>query len=211
MSDEGGEEELVLRAVAGDRGAIVKLLGRSRQALCKYVRLKVPTALRGVVDAEDIVQDTHIEVFRNIETFEPREAGSLERWVRTIAVRKLRDAVRKQRAAKRGGGAAPAREVPEAVGDSMVALLDLVAGPDKTASSVLARAEAVGMMQVAMSQLPEDFRRVLWLTHIEERPVAEVAAEMGRSAGAIRVLSHKARKRLAQILGSRSRFLSNSG
>ena len=211
MNSAEPDAELILQAIAGDRGAVLKLLGRFRRELCAQVQNRIPATLRGSVDAEDVVQEAHVEVIRSIGTFEPRAAGSFQRWVRTIATRKLRDAARRHRAAKRGAGVAPATNLPRGVADSMVALLDLVAGPERTPSRVVARTEAVQAMQAAMEQLPESYRRVLWLIHIQERSVAEAAADMGRSEGAIRVLCHKARRRLAEILGSRSRFLSSSG
>lgn len=211
MSSAGQEEELIRQAVGGDRGALLKLLGRSRQPLCAYIAHKIPITLRGALDAEDVVQDAHVEVFRAIATFEPRGADSFDGWVRTIAARKLRDAVRRHRTAKRGGGRAGAGAISPAMEKSMIALLDLVAAPARTPSSVAAHAEGVEVLQAAMRQLPEDYRRALWMMHIQERSAADVAAELGRTEGAIRVLCHKARKRLGEILGNRSRFLSSSG
>jgi RNA polymerase sigma-70 factor (ECF subfamily) len=211
MNSTDCEAELVRQAVSGDRAALLKLLGRSRQQLCQRVAHRIPTALRGVVDAEDVVQDAHVEVFRHIDTFELRDSDSFDRWIRTIALRKLRDAVRRQRAAKRGQGKSPIGPVAQSLEDSMIALLDLISAPGRTPSSVAARAEGVQAMQAAIGQLPEDYRKAVWLVHIEGRSVASVAKAMGRSEGAIRVLCHKARRRMRDILGSRSRFLSSSG
>ena len=211
MSDTDQATELVQLAVGGDRGALLKLLERTRRGLCDFVSRRIPATLRGAVDAEDIVQNTHIEVFRRVTSFEPRGPDSFGRWVRTVAVHKLRDSIRGHRAVKRGGGRAPVAEMPGGSADSMIALVDWVAGAEKTPSRVVARAEAVSAMRAAMEQLPVDYRRALWMIYIEGRSTAEVARELDRSEGAIRVLCHKARKRLQRMLGNRSRFLSDTG
>ena len=209
MSDAEIEQELVELAVAGDRGALLKLLGRSRQSLCGYVARRIPAVLRGEVDAEDVVQNAHIEVFRRISSFESRGAGSFDRWVRTITARKLLDAIRRRRAVKRGGGRA-AVGAANNFAESMIALVEWVAGDERSPSRVVARAEAVGAMQAAMDQLPPDYRKAMWMVHIEGRSTADVARELHRSEAAVRVLCHKARKRLRALLGDRSRYLSSS-
>ena len=94
------------------------------------------------MDADDLVQETHVAVFQHIRSFIPRGPDSFDRWVTVIAVGRLRDAIKRFKAAKRGGGqiAKPAR--PSDLQSSMVALLDLIAGPGRTPSRTMAGVEA---------------------------------------------------------------------
>src|SRR3954468_139841 len=119
------ETTLVTRAAAGDGLALTLLLKSGRRDLGAALERRLPPNLRGMIDADDLVQETHVEVFRHIGTFVPRGDDSFERWVRTIALRKPRDAIRRQRTIKRGGGPAPT-QVARSEEDSMIMLLDMV-------------------------------------------------------------------------------------
>ena len=96
-------DDLVQRAIRGDKVALTILLARSRGALLVRIGRRISPKLQSVVAPEDIVQDTHIDVFHQLGSFEPRGPGSFERWVTTIAIRRLRGMIRRIHAAKRGG------------------------------------------------------------------------------------------------------------
>ena len=136
--------------------------------------------------------------------------GLLERWARVIAIRKLRDALKRHRAKKRGddrmavGGPAGPNE------PSMVALLDLLAGPGPRPSRVVARVEAVDAKHPALSRLTEDYRRAFSLVHIEGRSVAEAAVAVGRAGRAVDGLLRRGLKQLRESLGNDAQPFSSS-
>ena len=101
MGDSECENDLIRRAVGGDEVALGLLLKGIHGRLCAHVAWRIPARLRGVLDAHDIVQDAYIRVFLHINDFQPRGDDSFYRWVATIAIRKLRDAVTAARARKR--------------------------------------------------------------------------------------------------------------
>jgi RNA polymerase sigma factor (sigma-70 family) len=172
---------------------------------------RVPSDLRSVVDVDDIVQDTHIEIFRRIEGFKPRHAGSFDRWVTVIGLTRLRNAIKRHRAAKRGGQHWTVSPVSRRTQDSMIALLDTLADPGRTPSRFVARAEAVEAVHGALADLPDHYRRAVWLVHIEGRPVRSVAVEMGKTERAIHGLCRRGLSLLRDRLGSATRFLTSSG
>ncbi len=222
MSDAGSDEpigrldeaerelELVRRAVAGEDAALKLLLLEAHAGLCSYVARRMPADLRPALDAEDVLQETYTQVFRRIGQFEPRGATSFQRWLLTIALRKLRNAIARERAAKRGGGVRLVEVDVRTREESCVALLDLLAAPGQTPSRCMARQEAVQAVEVAFQQLPEHYRQALWLTHFEGWSAARAAAEMGRSERALHGLCRRALKLLRDRLGSVSGFLSSS-
>lgn len=201
--------ELLALALAGDGAALTALLTASYAPLRNYVAGKTPKALQGVVDADDIVQETHIEVFRRIGAFEVRGPDAFERWLRVIALSRLRNALKRQRAAKRGGGRV-ALTAPANLHESIVALLDVIAVHERTPSRSMARREAGQAVQTALGQLTDDHRQAVQLVYLEGASAAEAAARMGRSEHAIHHLCHKARGRLRELLKSRARYLSES-
>jgi len=52
----------------------------------------------------------------------------------------------------------------------------------------------------AFAALADRDRRLLWLAHVEEWPHAEIAKLLGLATGSIRVLLHRARRRLQERL-----------
>ena len=205
------EAELVSRAVRGDRVALTTLLTQSRHALVRYVAERLPADVRGAVDTDDIVQQTHVDVFGKFSQFHDRGAGSFARWTATIALRRLRDAIRRQRALKRGGGVVHVPSGAAALEDSLIALLDWVEAPGHSPSRSIARREAMAAVQTALDELPPDYREALWKVNVEGIGVAAAAQAMGRSERAVHNLCYKARNRLRELLGARDRYLSSRG
>jgi len=63
--------------------------------------------------------------------------------------------------------------------------------------------EAVGAAWEAVARLPEDRRRAVTLRFVDEMSTAEIAAVLGRSEGAVRVLLHRALRSVADDLRGR--------
>ena len=204
-------EGLVKRAVEGDSVALKLLLTNSRPRLRGYVSSRIPQDLSRVVDADDLVQDALMDVFRYIGTFEERGPDSFFRWVATITLHKLRNAIRSCRAAKRGGGRVPVTLASKGLEDSTIALLDQLAGTGNTPSRSVARGEAVRAVHLALEGIPKSNRRAVWLVHIEGRSAKDAAADMGKTERAVHGLCRRGLVLLRGELQSASRFLSSTG
>ena len=201
---------MVQRAVRGDAMALKLLLTKSRTRLRDRISGRVPHDLRSVFDVDDIVQEAHVEIFRRIDGFKPQNNGSFDRWVTTIALSRLRNAIKKYRAAKRGGRHRTASLVSRGMEDSALALLDSLADPGRTPSRCVARTEAVEAVQNALAELPDHYRRAVWLVHIEGQPVKNVAIDMDKSERAVHGLCRRGLSLLRDRLGSATRFLTSS-
>ena len=70
MSPPPGQvPNLVARAAAGDRGAVVVLLERYRGRLRRMVALRLDPRLQGRVDASDVIQDGYLDAMRRLDEF----------------------------------------------------------------------------------------------------------------------------------------------
>src|SRR5262249_45039647 len=69
-----------------------------------------------------------------------------------------------------------------------------------TPSRVALKKERAAMLAEALARLPDDYREVLVLRHLQELDFPEVAEKMGRSPGAVRVLWVRALKKLREQL-----------
>ncbi len=200
------ELDRIRQAVSGSEAALTLLLTDSHARLCQHLARRIPASLAAVVDAEDIAQEAYTEAFRHIGTFQPRGDDAFYRWIGTIAIRRLRNAIKRQRAVKRGAGDGAVGRGRPNIEDSMIGLLDLVADPGHTPSRSAARHEAVAAVRAALAALPPDYRRAVWLVHIRGYSTADAAAEMGRTESAVQNLCYKAKQRLRALLGSPSNF-----
>lgn len=208
MNPDNPTADCLQRAIAGDQVALTLLLTTHRRAVRDYVAGRVPSNLRGALDADDLVQDAYAEVFRHIGDFVPQGADSFGRWVRTIALRKLRDAIKIRGADKHGGDKVQVHVVSPGIGESVVMLLDLMSGDEKSPSRCAAGTEAVAAVREALALLPDDYQHAVSLVYLQGISVKDAAANMKRTERAIHNLCHKAKSRLRELLGTQSRFLS---
>lgn len=201
MEEAVGESRLVERAVAGDQAALEQLLIRQHAALAAQLRPRLPEALRSTTSVEDVLQQAYVLVFERISTLEPRGARAFAAWVTTIADHCLTDAIRAEMAAKRGGAQNRVTSPAMSATDSVVHWLDRLAVHLRTPSQSAQEREALLRVQSAMDHLKAEHREALALRYLEGLSVADAAARMGRTEGAVCLLCHRALKRMQEALG----------
>jgi RNA polymerase sigma-70 factor (ECF subfamily) len=75
--------------------------------------------------------------------------------------------------------------------------------PNADPAGLLHRAEETHAVMRAVATLPDDRRQVVLLRFVDGLSAAEIGEVLGRSAGAVRVLQHRALRDLAVRLGRR--------
>jgi RNA polymerase sigma-70 factor (ECF subfamily) len=207
MSEIGSEHVLVRQAIAGERLALERLLLMHARRLARHLQPKIPDVLKGVVDADDILQQTFLQAFRDIRTFEPGGQGSFYAWLRGIADNRLFDYIREHKRKKRGGDFR--RQVAGGNQGSVAAdILDLLSAGKTTPSVSVARREMIDALQIGVACLPEDQRQAIRLHCLEGRSLDETAQLMERTPGAIRALVHRGKCRLQEQLDRSALWLS---
>lgn len=209
MAEDAKLDDLLRAAVGGDRAALVALLQELSPPIRARIEGKIPAAMRPMLDADDVMQVTYSEAFLRLKRFTTGGAGAFAAWLGRLAENNLIDAVRAMEAAKRpdprkrvGGGADS-----EA---SMVQLVELLGVTNTTPSRVMAKGEASGALLRAIDSLPEQYAKVVRLYDLAGKSVREVAAELGKSDGAIFMLRARAHERLRELMGPRAQFFSQS-
>src|SRR5947208_14274142 len=87
---------LLERARAGDRHAIELLVARHRGPLQRWASGRLPRWARGMVETQDLVQETLFQTFRKIETFRPERVGALQAYPRPAVLNRIRDELRRE-------------------------------------------------------------------------------------------------------------------
>lgn len=87
--------ELLARGRDGDAAAIDQLFARYLPRLRRWAHGRLPQWARDGVDTQDLVQDTLLQTFRQIERFEPRREGAFQAYLRQAVMNRIRDELRK--------------------------------------------------------------------------------------------------------------------
>ena len=86
---------LLERARNGDCQAIELLVARHRAPLQRWASGRLPRWARGMVETQDLVQETLFQTFRKIETFRPERVGALQAYLRQAVLNRIRDELRR--------------------------------------------------------------------------------------------------------------------
>tara|TARA_R110002072_G_scaffold107517_1_gene233860 strand:- start:7384 stop:8064 length:681 start_codon:yes stop_codon:yes gene_type:complete len=191
---EDPHESLISEASQGDEQALAELLEQHLPALQAYVRLHSDRLLRDKESCADLAQSVCREVLQSLEGFEYRGVAPFRKWLFQKALSKIVDRQRYYLADKRH----PAREQALAgeSGDALAALYASFCSP----SQVAINNEDLARLEVAFAKLPDEHRQVVTMARLFGYAHSEIATEMGRSEGAVRVLLHRALARLAWLM-----------
>lgn len=166
-----------------ERALVSQVLAGNEAAFDEFYRHYVPTLFRYIYysfngnreDAEDILQETVLAAVRSLHRF--RGQSSLHTWLHAIARHKISDQIRKRQRADSHQSDEEYHE-PE--------LREPGAQPDDLVSQR-------GVIEAALSALPQDHREVLLGKYLEGFSVRELAYIMGRSEKSVESLLTRAR------------------
>jgi RNA polymerase sigma-70 factor (ECF subfamily) len=171
-------ESVLFAAQAGAEWAVDVLFREYQPALLRYLRASEPRA------AEDLAGEVWLALAPKLAQFVGDEAG-FRGWLFTVARRRLmghrRQAVRR-------------RTAP--VADEHFSGL---ASDDDTAAAGMGALATQQAIDRLVAQLSEEQAEVVLLRVVADLPMAEVARITGRTPGAVRVMQHRALRKLAEI------------
>ena len=94
QSDPQSTVELTIRAQAGDQAALEALCLRCLKSLTRYAAGRLPPAVRGMVETQDVVLEAVQRGMCRLHEFEVRHPGALLAYMRTILSNLIVDYVR---------------------------------------------------------------------------------------------------------------------
>ena len=178
------EESTVLlrEARQGSPDALGELYARYGGRLLAFIRMKMGRDLRARIESRDILQATLLKSFQRLAQFEGGNAATLMGWLVRIAENEIRDQVDFQHRRRRDVAAA----VPLDAGG-----IDIPASV-RSALSAAVLNEQAERLGAALETMEPDHREVIVLRKLEELSFKDVAARMGRSEDACRMLLARA-------------------
>ncbi len=192
-----------------DEDTLQAHLATHAERLRRYVTARIPRDGGGTpIAADDILQEVWIAAFRGVSSFRAAGPEALDRWLMTIANRKLLDELKCMARAKRGGHV---RVFHGAQGrrTSYAGLFAGIGVSQRTPSRDASDREATLAIQIALGRLSQNRRRAVWMRYIEGRLPQEIAHEMHRSVSAVNSLLFHGLRELRERLGDPNRFFSD--
>jgi RNA polymerase sigma-70 factor (ECF subfamily) len=203
VSADQGPERLLHQARQGDGEALGRLLERYRNYLVLLARLQIGRRLQGKVDAADLVQETFLKAHRDFARFRGQTEAELASWLRQILAGNLAHLVRRYCGTQRRDVRLE-RQLADELEDSSQAMGQGLMASQSSPSQEAARREQAVLLADALRQLPDDYREVIILSHLEGLSFPEVAARMGRTLDSVKNLWARALARLRRALGGPS-------
>ncbi len=135
-------------------------------------------------DANDVLQNTFLKAWNNLDTF--RNDSKLSTWLYRIAINESLDFIRKKKIR---------RDIDADTDDSAVA-------NQLFADSYFNGDETTALLQEAISKLPDVQRTVFNLRYFDNMKYSEISSILGTSEGALKASYHIAVKKISEYFKS---------
>ena len=186
--------EQLRRLRDGDEDAFVMLVARYHQPMLRLAR----TMVSSKAVAEEIVQDTWMGVVRGIDQFEGR--SSFKTWLYRILINRARSAGAKEHLTT---SIESLHSVDPTRFDAQGHWADPLDRWRDDTESRLDAATLVPILESALEDLAPRQRQVVMLRDVEGLSNDEVCGALGITSGNQRILLHRGRARLREILDSK--------
>ncbi len=193
-------ERLVTAARRGDSHALGELLSNYRKYLVFLARTQLHHHMRGKAEPSDIAQEVCLAAYGNIGDFRGQSAEEFAAWLRGILSNILAMQVRKFLGTQKRDPRLE-QSLDQGLTNASGFLHSGIAGNVTSPSGHLARNEAFLQLASALETLPDDYRQVIVLRHVEGLPFAEVARLMGRSVDSVEKLWVRGLAKLKTTMG----------
>ncbi|HWZ32141.1 MAG TPA: sigma-70 family RNA polymerase sigma factor [Bryobacteraceae bacterium] len=173
------DSALISLALAGQTECFTILMDRH----LAIVRKRVRSLIANPTDAEDVIQEVQLKVWRHLSSF--RSASSFRTWMTRVAIN---EALQSHRQAQR-------RPACLDIGS-----LDVLTSPGESPFQSFARSESAQAVHSALGGLPLKFRQVLILRDLRELSVKETAQCLRSSVPLVKTRHFRARLMLSEAI-----------
>ena len=175
MSPAPEDGELVATALRGDSGAFATLVERYDRAVYHLAY----RTFHDVEEARDVAQEAFFKAFRSLHTFKP--GSKFSTWIFAITYHACCDRLSRR---KRYSN----EELPDAA--------DSGPGPEAQAIAF----DQARRLRDAIDQLPEKYRTVITLYHLQGKQYEEIASVLNLPMGTVKTHLFRAKEQLRKIL-----------
>ena len=171
------DETLAIRARAGDKPAFAELAARYQQRLLRFLL----TRSRSRADAEDTLQDTFMNAWRYLDSFD--DSRNFSSWIFRIAINAA--------SSLKPGDVQESADIPDPDADPLL--------------SCLRDSERQNLWLGARQNLSDDAFNALWLRYAEGLSIQEISTALDRKLTWVKVTLMRSRNRLAELMAESKR------
>ena len=181
--------KLIREALGGNQSAYKKLLKKYHDPIAHLIT----RIIHNREQVEDLTQETFVKAFASLKSFNEEYAFST--WLYKIATNSSIDFIRKRKLDTFSIDKPIALEES----DYTFEVPDTTYEPDKR----IIQNQRAKLIEEAIDQLPEKYKRVITLRHTEERDYAEIAKMLKLPIGTVKAHIFRARELLNKYLRDR--------
>ncbi|MCY2985403.1 MAG: sigma-70 family RNA polymerase sigma factor [Planctomycetota bacterium] len=193
-------ENWLCQAKSGNIDALGRLLSAYMNYLKTLAHAQMDDRLRRRVGASDIVQETLLEAHRDFLHFVGKSPAEFNGWLRTILINNLKRAIECHlMTAKRDVRRELSLEDLKGRADQSAARLEaFLAAPNSSVSSDMQRHEALIRLSDSIARLSEEHREIIILRHVRGLPFKDIAEQLNKTSGAVRMIWMRAIEKLRE-------------
>lgn len=180
------EERLAKKAKRGDSEAFGKLYDKYVVKIYRFVLFKVNSKF----EAEDITQQVFLKTWQNIRSYKTKRGAKFSSWLYHIARNSVIDHYRTSK---------NQTSLEDIKHDTQFA-----APPDF--DEAIDRSDKLGEVKKSIAILTEDEKDVVIMKFVEEFSNKEVGDVLDKSQGAVRVIQHRALKKLKRHFDEQKKY-----
>ncbi len=203
-SPAAGDSPLRLLNAArlGATNQLGELLQCYRSYLTILARAQIGRRLQARVSPSDVVQETMLEAVRDFGQFHGTTEREFVVWLRQIFVNNLMRfvAVHIHTAKRDVRVEISMQQLSNSLSSTVAGFDRFVVANVSSPSAAAARRETGVLVADQLTKLPAHYREVIVLRNLQGMPFEEVAQEMGRSTGSVRMLWMRAIDRFRSLL-----------
>ncbi len=176
----------LVRLSLQDKEAFYYLVRRYENKLMRYI--KRLTNIRDE-EAEDILQDIFIKVYRNLNGFD--QNLSFSSWIYRIAHNEIINYYHRNKRRLKS-------TVSEESGEELNSLTEIITDDPDSHEQLIAREKEIKIRQI-LDKLPEKYREALILFFLEEMSYNEISDVLRKPPGTIATLINRGKKKFKKI------------
>lgn len=193
-------EQMIVRARTDSIEALGPLLELYRNYVKLLARIEIGRRLQGKLDPSDLVQETFLDAHRQFHGFRGTDEPQFVGWLRQILAGKVANLVRHYFGTQ-ARDIRMERELDIDVDNSTRHFGQQLIASLSTPSEQAVRRERAVLLADALAMLPEHYREVIILRHLEELSFPEIAKRMQRSQDSVEKLWLRALVQLRHAFG----------
>lgn len=179
--------ETIQLAKEGDEHSLGVLLSSYERYLKLLAELQLGHELRRKLDASDVVQETFLDAHKAIQRFEGTSEEQLMAWLKSILAARLANTMRHYLGTQARDVRLEAK-IGQSLDQSAQSLGGILIASGSSPSQHVSTKEQSQLVAEALLRLPNDYREVIVMRHLEGLTFPEIGKAMQRSVNSVEKL-----------------------